>query len=140
MRRSFWLVLAKERLTMINSKLVLTANTLLGVFGLGWLTAPDFLGKYWRIAPGANLDYMGHRYGALLIGLAVTVWLARDALNTQARRALMTGTLVAMTLTTALSLYGALALRLNAWAPFGTELVLTAGLAWVLFVKAEPVA
>ena len=125
---------------MINSKLVLTANTVLGVFGIGWLTAPDFLGKYWRIAPGANLDYMGHRYGALLVGIAVTVWLARDALDTQARRALMTGTFVAMTLTTALSLYGALALGLNAWPPFVTELALTCGLAWVLFVRSEPVA
>ena len=123
---------------MVNSKLVLTANTVLGVFGMGWLIAPEALGKYWRIAPGANLDYMGHRYGALLIGIAVTVWLARDALNTRARRALMIGTLVAMALTTALSLYGALTLDLNAWAPFVTELVLSSGLAWVLFIEAEP--
>jgi hypothetical protein len=125
---------------MINSKLVLTANTVLGIFGIGWLTAPDFFGKFWRIAPGENLNYMGHRYGALLIGLAVTVWLGRNALNTQARRALMTGTFVAMAITTVLSLYGALSLDLNAWSPFATELVLTLGLAWVLFVKPEPLA
>jgi len=125
---------------MINSKLVLTATTVLGIFGLGWFVAPDAMGKYWQMAPGENFNYMGSRYGVLLIGLAVTVWLGRAVPNTQARRALMIGAFVSLTLTTALSLYGALALGLNAWPAFITELVLTLGLAWVLFVKSEPLA
>lgn len=111
----------------------------MGVFGIGWLIMPDALAKYWRMAPSENLNYMGHRYGALLIGLGVTVWLARNALNTQARRALMIGAFVSLVLTTALSLYGALALGLNAWTPFAVELALTVGMAWVLFMKPEPV-
>lgn len=123
----------------MNSKLVLTATTVLGLFGLGWLFAPDFLGRYWRIAPGDNLNYMGHRYGALLIGLAVTVWLGRNAPNSRARRALMLGAFVSLVLTTALSVYGALALGLNAWGAVAVEASLTAGLAWVLFIKPEPV-
>lgn len=125
---------------MVSSKLVLTATTVLGIFGLGWLIVPDFMGRYWGIAPGENLNYMGHRYGALLIGLAVTVWLGRKAPNTPARRALMIGAFVSLALTTALSLYGALALRLNAWPAVVVELTLTAGLAWVLFIKPEPMA
>jgi hypothetical protein len=91
------------------------------------------------MAPGESLNYMGHRYGALLIGLGVTVWLGRNALNTQARRALMIGAFVSLVLTTALSLYGALALGLNAWPAFAVELALTAGMAWALFVKPDPV-
>ena len=51
------------------------------------------------MAPGDNLNYMGHRYGALLIGLALTVWLGRNAPNTQARRALMIGAFVSLALT-----------------------------------------
>jgi hypothetical protein len=51
----------------------------------------------------------------------------------------MIGALVSLVLTTALSLYGALKLGLNAWPPFAVELVLTAGMAWVLFVKPDPV-
>ena len=125
---------------MINSKRALTATTLMGAFGIGWLIMPDALGRYWSMAPGENLTYMGRRYGALLIGLGVTVWLARNALNTGARRALMIGALVSLVLTTALSLYGAVSLGLNAWAPFGVELVLTAGMAWALLVKPEPIA
>ena len=124
---------------MINSKRALTATTLMGVFGLGWLIMPAALGRYWRMAPGENLDYMGHRYGALLVGLGVTVWLGRKALNTQARRALMIGAFVSLVLTTALSLYGALALRLNAWPAFGVELALTVGMGWAL-LKPEPAA
>jgi hypothetical protein len=124
---------------VVTSKRVLTATTVLGLFGIGWLAMPAAMGRFWKIAPGENLDYMGHRYGALLIGLAVTVWLGRNTPDTQARRALLIGTFVALVLTTALSLYGALALGLNAWPAFVVELVLTAGLAWVLFVKPEPV-
>ena len=124
---------------MVNSRLVLTATTVLGLFGAGWLIMPDVLAAYWKIAPGENVNYMGHRYGALLIGLGVTVWLGRNTLNTQARRALMIGAFVSLVLTTALSLYGALALGLNAWSPFAVELALTIGLAWVLFIKPEPV-
>jgi hypothetical protein len=123
---------------MVQSKVVLTATTVLGIFGLGWLIVPDMLGRYWAMAPGDNLNYMGHRYGAVLIGLAVTVWLGRNAPNTQARRALMIGAFVSLALTTALSLYGALALGLNAWAASAIEFVLTAGLGWVLFVRPEP--
>jgi hypothetical protein len=122
---------------MMDSRRALTATTLMGLFGIGWLVMPDVLAKYWRMAPGPNLNYLGHRYGAVLVGLGVTVWLARNALNTQARRALMVGALVSLVLTTALSLYGALALGLNAWPAFAVELLLTAGLAWALFVKRE---
>jgi cell division protein FtsW (lipid II flippase) len=124
---------------MINSKYVLTATTVLGIFGLGWLIMPDAMGSYWQMTPGENFNYMGSRYGVLLIGLAVTVWLGRHVPNTQAKRALMMGAFVSLVLTTALSLYGALALGLNAWTPFIVELVLTLGLAWVLFIKPEPI-
>ena len=125
---------------MLSSKLALTATTLMGVLGIGWLLMPDALGRYWKLAPGANLDYMGHRYGALLIGLGVIVWLGSNALNTRARRALMAGALVSLVLTTALSLYGALALGLNAWAPFGVELALSMGMTRAMFAKPDPVA
>jgi hypothetical protein len=124
---------------MVNSKVALTATTVLGVFGLGWLLVPDVLARYWTMAPGDSLTYLGRRYGALLIGLALTVWLGRNAPNTAARRALMIGAFASLTLTTALSLYGALALGLNAWPAFAVEFVLTGGLAWTLFIKPEPV-
>ena len=124
----------------MNSKLVLTTTAvLIGIFGLGWLIVPDAMGNYWRIAPGDNLNYMGHRYAAFMLGLVVALWLARNAPNTQARRALMIGALVALALTTAISLYGALALALNAWPAVVVEFVLVMGFAWVLFVKPEPV-
>ncbi len=124
---------------MADTKRALTATSLLAVFGAGWLMTPSLMARYWNMVPNQALDYMGRRYGAVLIGLGVTVWLARNALNTQARRALMIGALVALAPTTALSLYGALALGLNAWPPFAIELVMTVGIAWVLFIKSDPV-
>ncbi len=124
----------------MNSKTVLTATAvLIGFFGAAWLAVPAVLGNFWAVAPGDNFTYMGHRDGALLLGLAVTAWLARNTPNTQARRALMIGSLVALALTTALSLYGALVLDLNTWMPTIGEGALVAGLVWVLFIKPESV-
>ena len=62
----------------------------------------------------------------------------RTAPNTPARRAILVGSLVCWVLTDALSLYAALALGLNAWWPFGVELILVVGFVWVLFIKPEP--
>jgi peptidoglycan/LPS O-acetylase OafA/YrhL len=123
----------------MNSKLVLTTTAVvIGIFGVGWLIAPNAMGDYWRMAPGDNLNYMGHRYAAFMIGLVVALWLARNAPNTQARRALMIGALVALALTTAISLYGALVLALNAWPAVVVELALVMGFVWVLFIRPEP--
>ena len=124
----------------MNSKFVLTTTAvLIGIFGLGWLIVPDVMGNYWKIDPGDNLNYMGHRYGAFLLGLVVALWLARNAPNTQARRALMIGALFTLALTTVISLYGALGLALNAWPAVIVEFVLVMGFVWVLFIKPEPV-
>lgn len=119
----------------MNSELVLTVTAVLFfIFGLGWLIVPDAFRKYWRIAPGDNLNYMGRRYGAFLLMLAVAAWLAHNEPNTEARHALLISALVSLALTTALSLYGALALKLNAWPAFAVEFALTLGFAWMLFI------
>jgi len=119
----------------MNSELVLTVTAVLFfIFGLGWLIMPNAFGKYWRIAPGDNLNYMGRRYGAFLLMLAVAGLLARNAPNSEARHALLISAFISLALTTALSLYGALRLRLNAWPAFAVEFVLTLGFAWLLFI------
>jgi hypothetical protein len=124
----------------MSSKLVLTTTAvLIGIFGLGWLIAPDAMGNYWKIDPGDNLNYMGRRYGAFLLGLVLTLWLARNTPHTLARRALMIGAFFTLALTTALSVYGAVGLALNAWPAVGVEFVLVMGFVWVLFIKPEPI-
>jgi hypothetical protein len=122
----------------MSSKIVLAASAAaLSIFGLGWFLLPEMMYKYWAIVPDPN-QYMGRRYGAFMLGLAVISWLARSAPNTPARRAILIGSLVAWVLTDALSLYGALTLGLNAWPAFGVELALVVGFVWVLFIKPEP--
>lgn len=124
----------------MTSKLVLTVTAILiGTVGLGWLLAPDMMENFWRIGPGDNLNYMGHRYGALLLGLAAGALFARNAPNTKARRALMIGAFVALAISTAISVYGALALALNTWPAAIIESALLVGFLWVLFIKPEPV-
>ena len=122
----------------MSTKLVLTASAAaFGIFGAGWFIAPGVFYKYWAIVPDPNL-YMGRRYGAFMLGLMVISWLARNAAKTQTRQAILVGSLVCWVLTDALSLYGAMALGLNAWSPFVVEFVLVVGFVWVLFIKPEP--
>jgi hypothetical protein len=123
----------------MNSKVALTASAAaFGIFGAGWLLVPRMFYTYWAIVPDPDL-YMGRRYGAFMLALMAISWLARGAPNTPSRRAILTGSLVGWVLTDALSLYGALALGLNAWWPFGVELALVVCFVWVLFIKPEPV-
>src|SRR5215470_2694853 len=111
----------------MSSKAILTASAAaFGVFGAGWFFFPGMFYQYWAIVPDTDL-YMGRRYGAFMLGLMVISWLARNAANTQARQAILVGSLVCWVLTDALSLYGALVLGLNAWWPFGIELALVLG-------------
>ena len=110
-----------------------------GIFGSGWLAVPGVFYKYWAIVPDPDL-YMGRRYGAFMLGLMTISWLARNAPDSPALRAILIGSLVCWAITDALSLYGALALGLNAWWPVAIESVLVAGFALVLFGKPEPAA
>jgi len=122
----------------MRRKGVLTASAVaFGVFGAGWFFMPDFFYRYWAIVPDPD-EYVGRRYGAFMLGLMVISWLARDVRDAQAMRAVLWGSLVGWVLTDALSLYGALALGLNAWWPFVVELALVLGFVWVLFVAPEP--
>lgn len=74
-----------------------------------------------------------------MLGLAAAAFLARNAPNTKARRALMSGAFVALAISTAISVYGAVALALNAWPAVIIESALLVGFLWVLFIKPEPV-
>ncbi len=124
----------------MNSKILLTITAvILLIVGAVWLLAPDVLYGSIGIKPDTTLAYMGRRYSAYILGLVVTVWMGRSLPNTQARRALMMGTFVAIALTSATSLYGALALGLSTWFPFISEFLLAVGFVWVLFIKPEPV-
>ena len=122
----------------MSSKLVLTASAAtFGVFGAGWFFVPRMLYEYWKIVGDTN-QYMGRRYGAFMLGLMVISWLARNPPNTRARRAVLVGSLVCWVLTDALSLYGALALGLNASGAVAVESALVVGFAWVVLIKPEP--
>lgn len=122
----------------VGSNIVVKASAAaLLIFGSGWLLLPGMMYKYWAIMPDPH-EYMGRRYGAFMLGLAVISWIVSNEPNTRARRAVLIGSLIAWIMTDALSLYGALSLGLNAWPAFGVEFVLVVGFVWVVLVKPEP--
>lgn len=123
---------------LLKSKHVLTASAVVfGIFGVGWFFAPAVFYNNWALAPDPE-HLMGRRYGAFMLGLMTISWMARSVANTQARRAIMMGSLVAWVLTDALNVY-AVTLGVNALAPAIVELLLVLAFAWTLFIEPEPV-
>lgn len=112
---------------------------MLGIVGVPWSVVPSVFVGFWHIEPSTGATYLGNRMGTLLFGLAVTAWLGRKAANTEARRALMHGALVALVLMTAQSIYSAVALGYTTRMPALGEGLLTLGFVWVLFIRPEPI-
>lgn len=124
----------------MTSKFVLTATAVvLGLVGIAWSIMPSTFVGFWHIEASTGATYLGNRMGTLLLALATTAWLGRKAPNTEARRALMIGALLAMVLMTAQSLYGAVVLGYTTGMPTIGEGLLSLGFAWVLFIRPEPI-
>lgn len=59
------------------------------VFGLGFLIVPGQVMAYYGIMADAPLEYVGQLFGAALLAFAVLTWSARNAADSDARRAIL---------------------------------------------------
>ena len=119
---------------MYSKNLLTTTAVLLMLVAIAWSATPGILYPFFNITLNDDLRFMAWRYAAYIIGLAVTLWLARGVADTGARRAILTGAFITIALTCALSLYAALIRSPLAWIIGGSEVLLVAWFAYVLFV------
>ncbi len=66
-----------------------------GLFGLGFVFVPEQLMSFYGAAPHAGANYMAQLLGAAFLGVALILWLCRDAEDSPARQAILLGMFVA---------------------------------------------
>jgi hypothetical protein len=101
---------------------------LTALLGVGWTFFPHAMFGMWAVQTDEVGVYMARRYGCLLFGYVVLLWLARTAPASPARSAILVGGAVVTTAMTLVSLYGVLTRLVGpgAWGAVGIEALLAA--------------
>jgi hypothetical protein len=72
--------------------ILMVANTIIaGVFGIAFVLVPGRVVSLYGVAGDVQLTYVAQLFGAALLALAVVTWLARNATDSDARRAILVG-------------------------------------------------
>ena len=119
----------KVFLTVVSAAMVL--------LGAGWLVFPETMLGRWGVDTDAVGVFVARRYGAVLLGFAVIVWLGRAAGPSSARSAILGGGAFVAALVTVVSFVGVVtgAIGPGGWATVVIEALLTGG--FLYFVLAD---
>jgi heme A synthase len=107
-------------------------TVLMLLLGVGWLFFPHAMLASWNVQPDDAVAYIGRRYGGLLFGYAVILWLSRASEPSTARSAILAGGAVATGLMTVISLVGVLSRVVGpaAWSAVVIEAILAIAFAY----------
>jgi len=123
------------------STLMIVNTIVAAVFGLGFVLAPGQVTSFYSPEVGANLRYVAQLFGAALLGFAVLTWVARNAPDSEARRAILLALFVGDCLGFVLALIGQIGGVVNAlgWSTVLIYLLLALGFGYFTYV-AKPEA
>lgn len=98
------------------------------LLGVGWTFFPGTMFAMWTVNTDDVGIYMARRYGTLLFGYLVLLWLARSSPASPARSAILRGGAMVTSGMTLVSLYGVLTgvVGPGAWGAVGIEALLAA--------------
>jgi hypothetical protein len=122
----------------MNLPTLMTANAVVAaIFGLALVIAPGQTTSLYGVTADAALRYVAQLFGAALIGFAVLTWAARNAADSEARRAIVLALFVADALGFILALLGQLGGVVSAlgWSTVVIYLLLALGFGYFQFVK-----
>ena len=119
------------------SHVLTLAAVLSGIFGLAFVFVPVQLLSYYGSTAGEPLELIGRFFGSALIGLAVMAWWARNAADSDARKALVLGFFVANSVGFIVALTGQLRGLVNTlgWSTVVIYLIMALGFAYFQFQK-----
>ena len=108
-----------------------------GLFGLGFVFSPEQLMSFYGAAPNAGADYMAQLFGAALLGIAVILWLCKDAEDSPLRQAILLGMFLAEGVGFVVALITQLGGGVNAlgWTTVIMYLLFALGFGYFRFVK-----
>ena len=120
----------------LNALMVVNA-IVAGLFGIGFLVVPAQLLSQYGITTDAQFEMVGQLFGAALIGFAVLTWAARNATDSDARRAILLGIFVCNAIGFVVALIGQLGGVVNTlgWSTVAIYLMLALGFGYFRFAK-----
>ena len=118
------------------STLMIVNAIVAAVFGLGFVFAPGQVTSLYSPEVGVTLRYVAQLFGAALLGFAVLTWVARNAPDSEARRAILLALFVGDGVGFILALIGQLGGVVNAlgWSTVLIYLLLALGFGYFGFV------
>ena len=119
-------------------KTLMTINAIVAiVFGVTFVIVPAQVYSLYDITPDAQLKYVGQLFGAALIGFALLTWMARNATDSDARRAIVLALFIADGIGFVVALIGQLSNVVNAlgWSTVAIYLLLALGFGYFQFFK-----
>jgi len=107
------------------------------VFGIAFVLVPSQVMSLYGVEGSAALNYVGQLYGAALISFAVLTWSARNAAQSDARKAIVLALFVGEAVGFVLALIGQLANPVSplGWSTVAIYLLLALGFGYFQFSK-----
>ena len=120
---------------MNRSTIMVVASVIALVFGVAFLVAPAWLMSLYDVDLLAGGEWVGRYFGSALLGIAALTWLARNATEGEAARAVVVGDLVLSLTGVVVAVLDALSGTGNAliWLNVVIYLLLTLGFGYILF-------
>ena len=107
------------------------------VFGVAFVIIPTQLYSLYAVESTKGLNYMGQLFGAALIGIGLIAWLARNAADSDARKAIVLSFFIADGIGFIVTLIGQLNDILGplGWLTVAIYLILFIGFGYIQFSK-----
>jgi hypothetical protein len=125
------------------STLMITNSVVAVLFGLGFILAPGRVLALYTAEASVALDYVAQLFGGALFGFGVVTWAARNAPDSEARRAILLGLFLGDVVGCVVALIAQLSGVVSAmgWSTVVIYLVLAIGFGYFRFGSGEnPVA
>ena len=108
-----------------------------GLFGLGFVFIPEQILSFYGAAPIESVNYMTQLFGAALLGIAVILWLCKDAEDSPVRQAILLGLFVVEGVGFVIALINQLGGGINAlgWSTVIIYLLFALGFGYFRFIK-----
>ena len=117
--------------------LFIATAVIANIFGFVFLILPAQVYSLYGVTTNAQLNYMGRLFGATLLVKGLVAWKARNAADSEARRAIVFGIFVADVVGFLVALNGQLHVVVNSlgWTTVAIYFVLAMGFAYFQFSK-----
>lgn len=120
-------------------KTLMIINTIVAiVFGILFVIVPVQTYSCYNITADEHLIYMGRLFGSALVGFGILTWMARNATDSDARKAILYALFTADCIGFVVALIGQINNVVNAlgWSTVAIYLLLALGFGYFQFIKA----